>query len=82
MKGEGRSTNSETPASDQLKLLAERIRAACADAALDGFEEARIGGLCHDGAIENAISAIRMVDVEALLQAPATGASDDREQQT
>ncbi len=47
--------------------LAERVRSACIEAALAGYENASISGLCHEGAWEAAISAIRMVDLSELL---------------
>ena len=47
--------------------LAARVREACISAALEGYENASISGLCHEGAWEAAISAIRMVDLEEIL---------------
>jgi hypothetical protein len=49
--------------------LAERVREACLEAALGGYENASISGLCREGAWEAAISAIRMVDLDELLEA-------------
>ncbi|RCX30629.1 acetyltransferase [Thioalbus denitrificans] len=49
------------------RRLAERVRSACIEAALAGYENASISGLCHEGAWEAAISAIRMVDLSELL---------------
>lgn len=48
--------------------LAERVREACLEAALAGYENASISGLCHEGAWEAAVSAIQMVDLEQLLR--------------
>ncbi|MDH3316417.1 MAG: acetyltransferase [Gammaproteobacteria bacterium] len=39
---------------------------ACIQAAIDGYENASISGLCAEGAFEAAISAIRMLDLERL----------------
>ena len=50
------------------RRLAEAIRAACLQAALDGYEDARMDGLCHEGAWENAIGVIRSLDIEAILE--------------
>lgn len=50
--------------------LEERIRDACVEAAIAGYEDAAISGLCHEGAFEAAISAIRRLDLDAL-KAPA-----------
>jgi hypothetical protein len=51
--------------------LAERIREACVVAALAGYEDAAISGLCHEGAFEVAISAIRRLDLDDLKAAGA-----------
>ena len=50
--------------------LGEAVRAACLEAAITGYEDAASGGLCHEGAWEAAVSAIRALDLEAL--APMT----------
>lgn len=52
---------------------AEAIRRACIEAALSGYDDARVSGLCGDGAWEAAISAIRRLDLGA-----ATGDADLR----
>lgn len=49
--------------------LAERVREACVRAALDGYQDAAMAGLCDDGAQEAAISAIRRLDLRAVLGA-------------
>jgi hypothetical protein len=48
---------------------AEQIRAALIQAALDGYEQATMSGLCHEGAWEAAVSAMRRVDLPAVLSA-------------
>jgi hypothetical protein len=48
--------------------LAEAIRNACVQAALDGYQNAAIAGLCHEGAWEAAINAIQMLDLDAVIQ--------------
>jgi hypothetical protein len=56
-------------------LVANTVREACIRAALDGYQQASISGLCHEGAFEVAVDAIRMLDVAAVVQpvvAPAT----------
>jgi hypothetical protein len=55
-------------ASDRLQLAAA-VRDACIQAALDGYEQAQIAGLCHEGAWECAVDAIRRLDLREL---PAT----------
>lgn len=47
--------------------LAERVRAACIEAACDGYNEAAMAGLCGEGALEAAISAMEKLDVQPLL---------------
>ncbi|OGI66653.1 MAG: acetyltransferase [Candidatus Muproteobacteria bacterium RBG_16_60_9] len=48
--------------------LAQSVRDACIAAAKQGYENAAISGLCEEGALEAAISAIYMVDLEAALR--------------
>jgi len=52
-----------------LVELAEAVRSACVQAALDGYEQAQIAGLCQEGAWECAVDAIRMLDLKTVLQA-------------
>lgn len=47
--------------------LATTIRQACIGAARTGYEDAALSGLCHEGAMEAAISAIQMLDLEVLI---------------
>ena len=62
-------------ARDPLQL-AVAVRSACVQAALDGYEQAQIAGLCQEGAWEVAVDAIRMVDLrEILLQMAAAKSS-------
>jgi hypothetical protein len=49
--------------------LAEAVRAACIQAALDGYEDARMAGLCWEGAWEAAIEAARHVDLQPVIRA-------------
>ncbi|MGH7342380.1 MAG: cyclodeaminase/cyclohydrolase family protein [Candidatus Rokuibacteriota bacterium] len=55
-------------AGDVARQLTEAVRKACIDAALDGYERASISGLCHEGAWEAAVSAIRMLALDALAE--------------
>lgn len=48
--------------------LAARVRSACVQAALDGYEQAQIAGLCQEGAWEVALDAIRMLDLKEILR--------------
>ena len=52
----------------EARRMAEAVRSACIAAALNGYENAAINGLCHEGAWEAAIGAMRMLDVEKLLK--------------
>jgi formiminotetrahydrofolate cyclodeaminase len=51
--------------------LAEAVRQACIDAAASAYEDASLSGLCHEGAWEVAVGAIRSVDLSALAASPA-----------
>jgi hypothetical protein len=55
------------------KKLAKAVRAACLQAARDASEDARMSGLCADGALEAALGAIEMLDVDSL---PVSDAQD------
>ncbi|MFA5626429.1 MAG: hypothetical protein WCX90_07010 [Thiohalomonadaceae bacterium] len=50
--------------------LAELVRQACIRAVLDGYEQATISGLCHEGAFEVAIGQLRMLDLAGTLAQP------------
>lgn len=53
--------------------VAQAVREACIRAALEGYENAATSGLCHEGAREAAVSAMRMLDLDAVLQERRTG---------
>ncbi|MCA9836091.1 MAG: hypothetical protein KC422_04230 [Trueperaceae bacterium] len=53
---------------EDLRVLADAIREACIKAALEGYEDAAISGLCHEGAWEAAISAMRKLEPDELLK--------------
>ena len=57
-------------APDPLQLAAA-VRNACVRAALDGYEQAQIAGLCQEGAWEVAVDAIRRVDLKEILRKTA-----------
>ena len=56
----------DTKSLDVLKL-AERVRTACIEAALAGYEDAALSGLCHEGAWEAAISAMERLELSSLI---------------
>jgi hypothetical protein len=64
-------------APDPLQLAAT-VRNACVRAALDGYEQAQIAGLCQEGAWECAVDAMRRVDLSAILQADPHPAENPR----
>lgn len=53
--------------------LAESVRQACIQAALDAYEDAGIAGLCAEGRWEAAISALQSLDLDALRRAQGSG---------
>lgn len=70
--------SSDTPTTTCQHRLAETIRQVCIEAALQGYENAAISGLCHEGAWEAAISAIRMVDMDAVIREYESGVQSAR----
>lgn len=57
--------------------IAEAVRRACVDAALEAYEDAQIRGLCREGAWEVAIEAVRSLDVTAVIAAADSGNKKD-----
>lgn len=51
----------------ELELL-RRMQKACEEAVLSGYEEAKIAGLCHEGAWECAVDRLRDLKPEKLLE--------------
>lgn len=49
--------------------IAEAVRKACLEAAMEGYQQAGLAGLCAEGREEMALDAIRSLDLEAVLQA-------------
>jgi hypothetical protein len=47
--------------------LAEAVRGACLEAAARGYEDAAISGLCHEGAVQASLDAIRMIELGPLV---------------
>lgn len=54
--------------SDSRRRLAQVVRDACIEAARQGYENAAISGLCEEGALEAALGAIHMLDLDAVLR--------------
>lgn len=53
---------------DSRRRLAQVVRDACIEAARQGYEDAAISGLCEEGALEAALSAIHTLDLDAVLR--------------
>ena len=49
--------------------VADAVREACVEAALDAYESAKLSGLCDEGAWEAAVGAMRMVDIDRIIEA-------------
>lgn len=58
-----------TDSGETSRKLAVAVRDACLEAAKQGYERAAISGLCEEGALEAALSAIHMVDLDAVVRA-------------
>lgn len=56
---------------NERRQLAERVRTACLETMQQAYEEARMQGLCAEGAFEAAISAVAMLNLESLLRCSA-----------
>lgn len=63
----------ETAIHQQLWLLSSAIRDRCFSAAVQAYEDARSDGLCHDGAWECALAALRSIDFEAVVAKTTAG---------
>lgn len=50
-----------------LTELAQQVKDACLKAFQDGFQEAGISGLCHEGAVEYAIDNVRSIDIDKVV---------------
>lgn len=55
-------------ARDEALRLARAVRAACVRAVLEGYEQARMDGLCNEGALEVALDAVRGMDLAPLIE--------------
>lgn len=47
--------------------IAEDVHRACVETTLSAYESARMDGLCHEGAWEIAVNALRQLDLDAIL---------------
>ncbi len=65
---------------ESQRRLAEAVRDACGKAAQEAYENAGIGGLCEEGRWECAISAIRSLDLEAVLNAMPDNSQENKDE--
>jgi len=66
-------TSSETRAIPDPRRVAQAVRTACIEAAVAAYERASTDGLCHAGAWECAVEAIRALDLESILHDASRG---------
>jgi len=62
---------------ERLSTVAEIVREACLDAALNAYEDAGIRGLCPEGRWEAALGAIRGLVLSDVLEASVGPVSPD-----
>ena len=63
----GKAKHEENAIDEQLWLLATAVRDSCFSAAVTAYEDASTDGLCHDGAWECALEAMRSLDFESII---------------
>ena len=51
----------------EREALAEKVRQACFKAADEAYKDAATSGLCHEGALEASLGAIKMLDLNTVL---------------
>ncbi len=62
--------------SDDARSLARSTVESCVAAAQQAYEDAKISGLCDEGAWEVAIGAIRSVNVDRIVEMHVAGRSE------
>lgn len=60
--------NNKTVTLSEPQRLAEAIRDACIQAALTGYNDASMSGLCHEGAWECAVDAMRSLNLDPIVE--------------
>ncbi len=55
----------------EQEIIAEAVRQACLDAALNAYEQAGISGLCGEGRWELVVDTLRNLDLNAVLERTA-----------
>lgn len=61
----------------EAQALAETIRQACVKAAVTAYDNARMDGLCHEGAWEMAVGALQQMDLSTFVQRVQLTASNE-----
>lgn len=61
------TSHKENAIHEQLWQLATVVRDGCFSAAVTAYEDASTDGLCHDGAWECALEAMRGLDFESII---------------
>jgi hypothetical protein len=65
--------------SKQQHEIADRVRDECIQTALAAYESASISGLCGEGAFEAAISAMRMMNLDRIIEQTGDGNASETE---
>ena len=60
------ASEDDTSQAEAHLRLAEAVRTACLESVLQAYEDAQMRGLCHEGAWEVAVGALRALDVEQI----------------
>ncbi len=58
--------------------LAEKVRRACVEAAIEGYDYARMSGLCQQGAWDVALDRMRSLDIDRVLAEAGQSPSADQ----
>lgn len=49
------------------RTIAQEVHRTCVETTLTAYDSARMDGLCHEGAWEIAVNALRQLDLDAIL---------------
>ena len=52
---------------DDIQCLAHAVREACVRAAIDGYEQGGISGLCAEGRFDMAMDSVRALDLDGVV---------------
>ena len=65
---EGHMTENEAARKREQQRIAQAVRAACLQAAIEAYEYAQIKGLCQEGAWDLAVDAVKTLDLDKVLE--------------